>query len=91
MDEAVAHAYEWDDLELGHGFHEAKQGLRYTISEAARREVLDRLLLLNHERHEQEVKAGLFEVKGAKAKKGKSIANDGKVVPDGGLEQGALF
>jgi len=96
MDEAVAHAYGWDDLELEHGFHETKQGLRYTISEAARREVLDRLLLLNHERHEEEVKAGLFEAKGAKgkgtkAKKGKSVVSDGKVVSDGGLEQGALF
>ena len=97
MDEAVAHAYGWDDLELEHGFHETKQGLRYTISEAARREVLDRLLLLNHERHEEEVKAGLFEVKGAKgkgtkAKKGKSVVSDRKVgTTDGGLEQGALF
>ena len=71
MDEAVAHAYGWDDLKLEHGFHETKQGLRYTISEAARREVLDRLLLLNHERHEEEVRAGLFETKGAKGKAGK--------------------
>jgi hypothetical protein len=97
MDQAVAHAYGWDDLELEHGFHETKQGLRYTISEAARREVLDRLLLLNHQRHEEEVKAGLFEVKGAKgkgtkAKKGKSVMSDGKTgTADGGLEQGALF
>jgi hypothetical protein len=96
MDEAVAHAYGWDDLALGHGFHETKQGLRYTICETARREVLDRLLLLNHARHEEEVKAGLFEAKGAKgkgtkAKKGKSVVSDGKVVPDSGLEQGALF
>ena len=53
INQAVAHAYGWDDLELEHGFHETKQGLRYTISEAARREVLDRLLLLNHERHEE--------------------------------------
>jgi hypothetical protein len=57
--------------------------------------VLDRLLLLNHARHEEEVKAGLFEVKGAKgkatkAKKGKSVS-DRKVVSDGGVEQGALF
>ena len=29
--------------------------------------MLDRLLLLNHERHEEEVRAGLFE-KGGKAK-----------------------
>ena len=34
--------------------HETKQGLRYTISEAARREVLDRLLALNHQRHAEE-------------------------------------
>jgi hypothetical protein len=51
MDHAVAAAYGWADLDLGHGFHETKQGNRYTISEAARREVLDRLLALNHERH----------------------------------------
>jgi hypothetical protein len=69
MDEAVARAYGWDDLRLEHGFHETKQGLRYTISEAARREVLDRLLLLNHQRHEEEVLAGLFEQKGAKKTK----------------------
>ena len=70
MDEAVARAYGWDDVRLEHGFHETKQGLRYTISEAARRETLDRLLLLNHQRHEEEVQAGLFEQKGAKGTKG---------------------
>ena len=36
MDEAVAKAYGWSDLRLEHGFHKTKQGLRYTISEAAR-------------------------------------------------------
>src|SRR5579864_6920414 len=60
------------DLKLEHGFHETKQGLRYTISEAARREVLDRLLLLNHERHEEEVRAGLWDEKTGKPKKGKT-------------------
>ena len=72
MDEAVAHAYGWDDLALGHGFHETKQGMRYTICEQAWREVLDRLLLLNHARHEEEVQAGLFEAKGAKEKAAKA-------------------
>jgi hypothetical protein len=71
MDEAVARAYGWEDLRLEHGFHETKQGLRYTISETARREVLDRLLLLNHERHEEEVRAGLWDEKTGKPKKGK--------------------
>ena len=54
MDQAVASAYGWNDLDLGHGFHEGKQGMRYTISGSARRAVLDRLLLLNHQRHAEE-------------------------------------
>src|SRR5260370_14647417 len=88
MDKAVAKAYGWDDLKLEHGFHETKQGLRYTISECARREVLDRLLLVNHQRHEEEVRAGLFEQKGTKrvrsvkngdGKQQAAIGNTGKV------------
>ncbi len=63
MDQAVAAAYGWNDLDLGHGFHETKQGIRYTISEPARRTILDRLLQLNHQRYEEEVKAGLHEEK----------------------------
>jgi hypothetical protein len=68
MDHAVAAAYGWTDLDLGHGFHETRQGIRYTVSEAARREILDRLLALNHERHEEEVKKGLHEKAKPKAK-----------------------
>ncbi len=57
MDHAVAAAYGWQDLALDHAFHDTKQGLRYTVSESARRELLDRLLALNHQRHEEEVAA----------------------------------
>lgn len=70
LDQAVAAAYGWTDLDLGHGFHETKQGLRFTISEPARREVLQRLLKLNHERYAEEVQAGLHQ-KG-KAERAKS-------------------
>jgi hypothetical protein len=63
MDQAVAAAYGWSDLDLGHGFHQTKQGLRYTISEPARRDVLARLLKLNHERYAEEVRQGLHEKK----------------------------
>lgn len=63
MDNAVAAAYGWQDLDLGHGFHETGQGIRYTISEAARREVLTRLLQLNYQRYAEEVKLGLHEKK----------------------------
>jgi hypothetical protein len=72
MDHAVAAAYDWTDLALGHGFHQTKQGLRYTFSEAARREVLGRLLTLNHQRYAEEVAKGLHE-----KKKGRTRANKG--------------
>jgi hypothetical protein len=72
MDKAVAAAYRWDTLDLGHDFHETKQGVRFTISESARREVLQRLLKLNHERYEEEVKQGLHDKKKGAAKKPKA-------------------
>ena len=49
IDNAVTAAYGWSNLNLDHGFHETKQGVRYTISETARHDVLQRLLKLNHE------------------------------------------
>jgi hypothetical protein len=61
LDHAVAAAYGWRDLDLGHGFHQTKQGRRYTLSETARRELLDRLLALNHQRYAEEVAAGLHD------------------------------
>ncbi|EGV18837.1 hypothetical protein ThimaDRAFT_1641 [Thiocapsa marina 5811] len=74
LDRAVAAAYGWDDLDLGHDFHGTKQGARFTISETARREVLDRLLELNHQRYAEEVAAGLHDKKAKKptgAKRGR--------------------
>ena len=71
MDNAVAAAYGWEDLALGHGFHETAQGTRFTISEAARREVLARLLKLNHERYEEEQRQAGLQEKPKKAAKDK--------------------
>lgn len=68
MDNAVASVYGWSDLDLEHGLYETPQGVRYTISEPARREVLARLLKLNHERYEEECRQGLHEKKGNKAR-----------------------
>ena len=74
MDNAVSATYGWADFDLGHGFHQTKQGVRYTISEPARREILARLLKLNHERYAEEVKQGLHERKKPKPAKGKKKA-----------------
>lgn len=64
MDAAIAHAYGWEDLDLGHGFHEVpylpeNDRVRFTISETARVEVLQRFSELNRLRYQEEVAAGL--------------------------------
>ncbi|GIV03544.1 MAG: hypothetical protein KatS3mg015_2374 [Fimbriimonadales bacterium] len=64
IDVAVARVYGWDDLDLGHGFHEVpylpeKDRVRFTISEPARIEVLRGLAELNRRRYEEEVERGL--------------------------------
>jgi len=50
LDHAVMAAYGWDDVTLGHGFHTYRQMTRWTVSAAARVEILDRLLEENHRR-----------------------------------------
>ena len=79
----------WREIELGHGFHETRQGIRFTISPQARVDVLDKLLALNHYRYEQEVKQGLHSGKGrgASRKKGR----DGTVGQLPALDDGGLF
>jgi hypothetical protein len=74
MDNAVAHAYGWQDLDLAHGFHDTKYGTRFTLSETTRREVLDRLLALNHQRYAEEVAQGLHDKKKPSTKKAKPTA-----------------
>ena len=77
LDHAVRDAYGWSNLELGHGFHETKFGVRYTFAPGPRQEVLDRLLELNHERYADEVSRGLH----AKAKT--KVKSKAQVAPDG--------
>lgn len=50
LDHAVMAAYGWDDVPLEHGFHTYRQMRRWTVSPAARVEILDRLLAENHRR-----------------------------------------
>ena len=44
LDQAVMDAYGWSDVPLDHGFHTYRQMQRWTVSPAARVEILDRLL-----------------------------------------------
>lgn len=65
FDHAVASAYVWSDLALDHQFWVTPQGRRFTVSPAAKDEMLDRLLELNHARYAEEVAAGLHTKAGA--------------------------
>lgn len=58
IDEAVARAYGWEDIALGHEFHEVEglgaDNVRFTVSATARSELLSRLGRLNLERYQEE-------------------------------------
>ncbi len=81
MDEAVLAAYGWQDIDLRHDFYAVdylpeNDRVRYTIHPDARKEVLKRLLLLNHKRFEEEVAEGLHKRKEVEAfyqQKGESV------------------
>lgn len=60
MDAAVLNAYGWNDIQLRHDFYEVdylpeNDRIRFTIHPDARKEVLKRLLALNHQIHTKEV------------------------------------
>lgn len=76
LDLAVRDAYGRSDLDLDHGFHDTPQGRRFTLGPAARTELLDRLLELNHERYAEEVAAGLHGKKSASKGRRKKPADD---------------
>jgi hypothetical protein len=77
----------WREIKLGHGFHETRQGVRFTISPQARVDVLDKLLALNHYRHGQEVERGLHSGKRRQASKKKAAGRPAA----SGFDDGALF
>jgi hypothetical protein len=69
IDYATAETYGWDDLDLGHGFHDTRQGRRFTIAPEVQVELLDRLLELSRECYAEEIRQGLHTKKKAGAKR----------------------
>jgi methylase of polypeptide subunit release factors len=64
LDQAVMDAYGWNDVPLEHGFHTYRQMRRWTVSPAARVEILDRLLEENHRRAAAQGEAPAVEDEG---------------------------
>lgn len=92
MDKALLEAYGWHEdsqkwgkaIQLAHDFYEVdylpeNDRVRFTISPKARKEVLKRLLHLNHERYEEEIMQGLHKKKDVE----KFYNDKGQAVPIG--------
>lgn len=80
LDRAVRDAYGWTDLDLGHDFVEVEtlpenDRVRYTISPAARKEVLKRLLAENHRRAAAQVSEAATKPTAKRGRKAK-VAGD---------------
>jgi hypothetical protein len=82
LDLAIRDAYGWQDMPLDHDFYEVEtlaenDRVRYTISPTARKEVLRRLLTLNHQRAAEEEEKRKAAPKPAKGKRGeKALPSD---------------
>lgn len=81
IDKATLKAYGWTDIQLRHDFYEVdylpeNDRVRYTIHPDARKEILKRLLDLNHQYFEEEAKQGLHKQEDVEAfyqQKGKPV------------------
>lgn len=77
LDIALITSYGWGDIELHHDFYNTKQGLRFTICEDARRDVLQRLLKLNNERFAQQKTTDVAPKK--QTRKSSACSNDANI------------
>jgi hypothetical protein len=78
VDNAVLLSYGWSDITLLHDFYEVdylpeNDRVRFTIHPDARKEVLKRLLELNHKIHEEEKASGLLDKKKTVSKKSNAV------------------
>lgn len=95
LDVNVIEAYGWNDIDLKHDFYEVdylpeNDRIRFTIHPDARKEILKRLLELNHKIHEEEVKAGLWDMKSGNKRTTKSKTKTNQV-NEGEAGYGGLF
>jgi hypothetical protein len=74
IDRLIIELYGWSDIQLRHGFYEVEylpeqDRTRFTVHPDARKEILKRLLKLNHQIHKVETADKKQTVKGSKKKK----------------------
>ena len=91
IDRCVLSLYGWQGINLDHGFHETKNGLRHTVSEKSRIEIIRRLLDLNHLRYEEETRgAGQGSTSATKSTSKRELqSNSSKKLISGDLFDGA--
>lgn len=95
MDQMVLEAYGWQDISLRHDFYDVdylpeNDRVRYTIHPESHKEVLKRLLKLNHKIHEEEFTASQWE-KNNPLKKEKVAAKKDFIKEQKEINQVSLF
>ncbi len=86
MDKCVIESYGWGDIDLGHGFYDTKDGIRFTMNFGVRSELQRRLLHLNHIQYKEESSRGLH----GRVPQNK-MATDGKQKPLKIVQHPGLF
>lgn len=86
LDRSILEDYGWSDIDLRHDFYEVdylpeNDRIRYTIHPDTRKEILKRLLKLNHQRHAEEVAAGLHDKKKPTKKTATKKAKMSETIP----------
>jgi len=81
LDNIVLSHYGWNDLNLKHGFYDLENlpgndRTRFTIHPDVRKEILKRLLMLNHQRYKEEISQYSKKIKTIPKNTGKKMKED---------------
>ncbi|MEJ5102522.1 type IIL restriction-modification enzyme MmeI [Chryseobacterium sp. MYb328] len=78
LDKLIIESYKWSDINLSHDFYELEylpenDRIRFSVHPDARKEVLKRLLILNHHRYKEEISETSKNIKPIKKKTGSKM------------------
>ena len=81
LDRKVLDVYDWSDVPLNHNFHQLEylsesDNIRFTIHSDSRKEILKRLLMLNHQCYKEEVSEDSKNIKAKHKKTGNKEKED---------------
>ncbi|SUJ07348.1 Uncharacterised protein [Sphingobacterium spiritivorum] len=81
LDKIIIRSYKWSDVDLNHNFYELEylpenDRIRFSVHPDARKEILKRLLMLNHQSYKKEVSEDSKNIKAKHKKTGNKKKED---------------